>query len=82
MNQNEIGFSDQKFISLPEIPEGTKNLLITGIWNNVCGVLKPENNGKYRLPNCAGAFTTNTVPIVNYLKKKTLQRLILIKKQI
>ena len=70
MNQNEIGFSDQKFISLPEIPEGTKNLLITGIWNNVCGVLKPENNGKYRLPNCAGAFTTNTVPIVNYLKKK------------
>lgn len=70
MNQNEIGFSDQQFISLPEIPEGTKNLLITGIWNNVCGVLKPENNGKYRLPNCAGAFTTNTVPIVNYLKKK------------
>ena len=70
MNKNEIGFSDQKFISLPEIPEGTKNLLITGIWNNVCGVLKPENNGKYRLPNCAGAFTTNTVPIVNYLKKK------------
>lgn len=70
MNQNEIGFSDQQFISLPEIPEGTKNLLITGIWNNVCGVLKPENNGKYRLPNWAGAFTTNTVPIVNYLKKK------------
>lgn len=70
MNKNEISFSDQKFISLPEIPEGTKNLLITGIWNNVCGVLKPENNGKYRLPNCAGAFTTNTVPIVNYLKKK------------
>ena len=70
MNQNEIGFSDQKFISLPEIPEGTKNLLITGIWNNVCGVLKPDNNGKYKLPNWAGAFTTNTVPIVNYLKKK------------
>lgn len=71
MNQNEIGFSDQKFISLPEIPEGTKNLLITGIWNNVCGVLVPENNGKYGIPDDpVGAFTTNVVPIVNYLKKK------------
>lgn len=71
MNQNEIGFSDQQFISLPEIPEGTKNLLITGIWNNVCGVLVQKNNGKYALPACpVGAFTTNVVPIVNYLKKK------------
>lgn len=70
MNQKEIGFSDEKFLEFPTIPDGTKNLLIIGSWNNLCGVLDEQPNGRYKLPTNMGAFTTNIGSIVLYLKKK------------
>lgn len=70
MNQKEIGFSDEKFLEFPTIPDGTKNLLIIGSWNNLCGVLDEQPNGRYKLPTNMGAFTTNIGSIVLYLKKR------------
>jgi len=65
--------SNERFVTFPEIPIGTKNLLITGKWKNVFGVLEEAPNGKYTLPTSAGSKAfKNIISIVNYLKQKNI----------
>ena len=70
MSQKEICMSNERYITFPEIPKGTKNLLITGELKNVFGVLEEASNGKCGLP--VGKALENIVSLVDYLKQKNV----------